>query len=143
MADDQQATISGIHHISITVSDVEASAGWYEQVFGATRIPITFAHHDCEDTGYAVLLMDPASGVAFGLHHNTGNQGESFDEARTGLDHIGLNVASREAMDAWVAKLDGLGVEHSGVRDITTPVPFSTLVFRDPDNIQLELIWSP
>jgi hypothetical protein len=27
------------------------------------------------------------------------------------------------------------------VRDVTDPVPFSTLVFRDPDNLQLELIY--
>jgi hypothetical protein len=29
------------------------------------------------------------------------------------------------------------------VRDIEQPVPFSTVVFRDPDNIQLELIRMP
>ena len=45
---------------------VEASATWYEQVFGMTRLPITFAHHDCEDTGYAVLLIGP-SGLVLGL----------------------------------------------------------------------------
>lgn len=32
------------------------------------------------------------------------------------------------------------GVTHSGVNDVTEPIPYSTLVFRDPDNIQLELI---
>ncbi len=41
------------------------------------------------------------------------------------------------------SQLDGLGIEHSGVRDIADPVPFSTLVFRDPDNIQLEFIHTP
>ena len=133
------ATITGIHHFSPTVSDVEASAQWYEKVFSMTRIPITFAHHDREDTGYAVLLVDPTSGLLIGLHHNEANAGEPFDEARTGLDHIGFNVPSRESLDGWVAKLDGLGIEHSGIRDLTAPIPFSTLVFRDPDNIQLEL----
>ncbi len=137
------ATITGIHHFSPTVRDVEASATWYEQVFSMIRVPITFAHHEREETGYAVMLIDPVSGLAIGLHHNTANQGEAFDEARTGLDHIGFQVASRESLDAWVTKLDDLGVAHSGVRDITDPVPFSTLVFRDPDNIQLELIFSP
>ena len=137
------ATIQGIHHFSPTVSDVEASATWYEQVFSMFRVPVTFAHHEREDTGYAVLLVDPVSGLAIGLHHNTANEGEPFDEARTGLDHIGFKVASRESLDAWVEKLDGLGVEHSGIRDITEPTPFSTLVFRDPDNIQLEFIYSP
>jgi catechol 2,3-dioxygenase-like lactoylglutathione lyase family enzyme len=133
------ATITGVHHVSVTVRDVEASAAWYEKVFGMMRLPITFPHHDCEDTGYAVLMLDPASSLLIGLHHNAGNDGVAFDEARTGLDHFGFSVADRAALDAWVAKLDALGVEHSGIRDLTEPIPFSTLVFRDPDNIQLEL----
>ena len=56
---------------------------------------------------------------------------------------MGFNVSTRETLDAWVTKLDGLGVEHLGIRDITDPTPFSTLVFHDPDNIQLEFIYSP
>jgi catechol 2,3-dioxygenase-like lactoylglutathione lyase family enzyme len=143
MSDTNAATITGIHHFSPTVSDVEASAAWYEKVFSLVRLPITFAHHEREDTGYAVLLVDPVSGLLIGLHHNEANDGEPFDEARTGLDHIGLRVPSRESLDAWASKLDDLGVPHSGVRDITDPTPFSTLVFRDPDNIQLEFIYSP
>ena len=143
MGDEATAQITGIHHISFTVRDVEASAAWYERVFGAFRLPMTFPHHDCEETGYAVLLIEPASGLAIGLHHNAANDGAAFDEAGTGLDHIGFQVAARADLDAWITKLDGLGVAHSGIRDVTDPVPFSTLVFRDPDNIQLELILSP
>ncbi len=140
---DQIASITGVHHFSPTVRDVEVSAAWYEKVFDAVRLPITFPHHELEDTGYAVLLVEPTSQLLIGLHHHEANDGVPFDESRTGLDHIGFGVASRESLDAWVAKLDGLGVAHTGVRDIEGPVPFSTLVFRDPDNIQLELIYSP
>jgi catechol 2,3-dioxygenase-like lactoylglutathione lyase family enzyme len=140
MSDTTGSTITGIHHFSATVRDVEASAVWYEKVLSMTRLPVTFPHHEREDTGFAVLLLDPVSGLVIGLHHNEANEGEGFDEARTGLDHIGFGVPSRESLDDWVAKLDELGIEHSGIRDITEPVPFSTLVFRDPDNIQLELI---
>jgi glyoxylase I family protein len=136
MSDD--ATITGIHHVSITARDVEASVAWYEQVLGMTRVPVTFPHHDREETGYAVLMLHPA-GVVFGIHHNADNDGEAFDESRAGLDHFGFAVADRDALDTWVAKLDGLGIPHSGVRDVTDPLPFATLVFRDPDNIQLEL----
>jgi catechol 2,3-dioxygenase-like lactoylglutathione lyase family enzyme len=143
MSDTSAATITGIHHFSPTVSDVEASATWYEQVFSMMRLPVTFEHHEKPETGYAVLLLDPVSGLVIGLHHNEANEGEPFDEVRTGLDHIGFRVATREALDDWVVKLDGLGVTHTGIRDLTEPIPFSTLVFRDPDNIQLELIYSP
>ena len=79
MSDTSEATITGIHHFSPTVSDVEASASWYEHVFSMTRVPITFAHHEREETGYAVLLMDPVSGLVIGLHHNEGNEGEPFE----------------------------------------------------------------
>ena len=139
MDDDQLPTITGVHHIAVTVRDVDASAEWYERLFGAFRVPVTFAHHDREDTGYAVLMIEPGSGLAIGLHHHTANDGESFDERRVGLDHVGFGVTARADLERWASRLDELGIEHTGVRDITDPVPFSTLVFRDPDNIQLEL----
>ena len=131
--------ISGIHHFSITVTDLEASLAWYERVFRADRVPMKFPHYGREDTGYGVLLVEPRSGLAIGLHTNSGNDGQHFDEARTGLDHVGFNVSSRAEMEAWTAWLDELGVEHSGIRTGDQPFPFSTVVFRDPDNIALEL----
>ena len=131
--------ITGVHHFSVTVRDIEASAAWYQRVFQAARVPMQFPHYEREHTGYGLLLVDPRSGLAIGLHTNTGNGGEQFDEARTGLDHVGFNVASREELEAWTAWLDELGVEHSGIRTGDQPFPFATLVFRDPDNIQLEL----
>lgn len=143
MSDSSTPAITGVHHFSPTVTDVEASATWYQQVFDLVRIPFPFPHHDREETGHGVLLLEPASGLLIGLHHHEANAGEPFDESRTGLDHIGFRVADRSQLDLWVAKLDRLGIEHSGIRDIAVPTPFSTLVFRDPDNIQLEFIYSP
>ncbi|BBY79497.1 VOC family protein [Mycolicibacterium pulveris] len=139
MTESAAPAITGIHHISITVTDLEASLAWYQRLLGADRLPVKFPHYGREDTGYAELLVDQRSGLVIGLHTNTGNTGERFDEARTGLDHVGLNVASREDLQAWTAWLDELGIEHSGIRTEDTPFPFSTVVFRDPDNIQLEL----
>src|ERR1700732_4042087 len=130
--------ISAIPPFSPTVTDVEASAAWYPPVFGMDRVPVTFPHYLRGDTGYAILLIEPRSGVAIGLHHNEDNKRERFDETRTGLDHIAIAVRNRSELDAWQARLEMLGIEHSGVRDIRQPVAFSTLVFRDPDNIQLE-----
>jgi glyoxylase I family protein len=59
--------------------------------------------------------------------------------ARTGLDHVALNVATRKDLEAWTACLDELGIKHSGIREGKEPFAFATVVFRDPDNIQLEL----
>ena len=131
--------VTGFNHVSITVTDLEASLAWYQRLLGADRVPMKFPHFDREDTGYGELLVEPRSGVLIGLHTNTGNDGERFNEARTGLDHLALTVASRDDLEAWTAWLDELGIEHSGVRTGDQPFPFATVVFRDPDNIQLEL----
>ena len=133
--------VTGYHHFAPTVSDVEASAQWYQRVFGMTRVPVAFPHHGEDKGGYAVVLTEPRSGIALGLHHHDGNLGQAFDERRTGLDHMSFAVAGRADLDAWARWLDRLGVENSGVVDTDNPVPYSVVVFRDPDNIQLELIY--
>jgi len=51
----------------------------------------------------------------------------------------GFNVASRECLETWTVWLDELGIEHTGIRSGDDPSPWASLVFRDPDNIQLEL----
>jgi catechol 2,3-dioxygenase-like lactoylglutathione lyase family enzyme len=138
--------VTGFHHFAPTVSDVEGSAQWYQRVFGMNRVPVPFPHHAPETTGldgYAVLLLEPRSGVAIGLHHHEANAGERFEENRTGLDHMSFSVADRVALDSWTAWLDQLAVPHSGVIEVAEPVPYSVVVFRDPDNIQLELFHMP
>jgi glyoxylase I family protein len=125
------------------VSDVEASAAWYVRVLGMNRVPVTFPHHRDEDGGYAVVLVQPESGVLIGLHHHEAHAAGGFDERRIGLDHIAFGVAERADLDTWTAWPDEQGVPHSGVQDVQSPMPLATVVFRDPDNIQLELIHLP
>jgi glyoxylase I family protein len=138
---DTAPAVTGFHHFAPTVSDVEASAGWYERVFGMTRLPAPFPHYGAEQEGYAVVLLEPRSGIVIGLHHHQANTGQPFDESRTGLDHIAFGVADHATLGAWASWLDRLGIEHSGVIDTDTPMPYSVLIFRDPDNIQLELFY--
>ncbi|HWM57569.1 MAG TPA: VOC family protein [Pseudonocardia sp.] len=137
----QRPPMAGIHHFSPTVTDVEASAAWYQRVLGLERIPPHFPHYGNEETGYAVVLADMAAGVMIGLHHHVANDGEPCDERRTGLDHVGIAVPARSDLDSWAAWLDHLGVPHAGVTDTADPMKYSVLVFRDPDNIQLELFF--
>jgi glyoxylase I family protein len=56
------------------------------------------------------------------------------------LDHASFHVSGRDELAAWTGWLDELGIAHTGIVDVTEPITFSTVVFRDPDNIQLELI---
>jgi glyoxylase I family protein len=61
---------------------------------------------------------------------------DRFDERAVGLDHLALRVPDRAALEAWAKHLDELGIAHSGVQE---EVGGPLIVFRDPDNIQLEL----
>jgi catechol 2,3-dioxygenase-like lactoylglutathione lyase family enzyme len=129
--------ITGIHHIALTVTDLENSMNWYQELFQAERRPGHFPHFAREETGYAELLVDHGTGLFIGLHHHYANQGEKFDESRTGMDHISFQADGLTGLQAWVERLDALNIEHSGIQ--TRPGgSYSTVVFRDPDNNQLE-----
>jgi glyoxylase I family protein len=126
--------VSGIHHVSVTVTDIERSVPWYSEVLGLTKL-MEESHPD--GTGYAVVLGKPDWSMCVGLHTHPTNECEQFSESRTGLDHIGFMVPARAELDAWESRLTELGVEHSPVND---QGGYAVLVFRDPDNIQLEFM---
>jgi catechol 2,3-dioxygenase-like lactoylglutathione lyase family enzyme len=127
-------TISAIHHISLTVSDIERSVTWYTDVLGLTKL-MDETHPD--GSGYAVVLGVPDWSMCVGLHVHATNGGETFAEHRTGLDHVSFLVSHRAELDAWQERLTDLGVPHAAVSDQDG---YSVLVFRDPDNIQLEFV---
>lgn len=126
--------MSGINHTAITVTDLDRSRAWYQEVFGMSAL-MEDTHPD--GTGYFVLLGNPALSVLVGLHAHPANQGEAFAESRTGLDHVGFTVSDHAELEAWAARLAELGVAHAPVND---QAGYSVVVFRDPDNIQLEFI---
>ena len=130
--------LGGIHHVGVTVSDVEASEAWYGRVLGLQRVFVE-DHHG--GTGYAVVMNRPGTPLYLGLDHHETHEGERFAEHRTGLDHLAVHVADRDELDAWATHLEALDVAHSPITDRSEPFPYATLVFRDPDNIQLELMW--
>jgi catechol 2,3-dioxygenase-like lactoylglutathione lyase family enzyme len=124
--------IAGINHVSITVTDIDRSVAWYEEVLGLTKL---FEAPHPADEGHAVILGKPDFSMCVGLHVHPTNESERFSEARTGLDHVGFAVTNRDELRAWEARLTELGVDHSGFNDQDM---YAVVVFRDPDNVQLE-----
>jgi catechol 2,3-dioxygenase-like lactoylglutathione lyase family enzyme len=101
---------------------------------------------EAHEGGIGKLLADEQFGLVIVLHHHDGNNGDRFSETRTGLDHVGLGVETRADLEAWQAHLEANGVVRADAADrplTQSPIadrPYgSVLVFRDPDNIQLEL----
>jgi catechol 2,3-dioxygenase-like lactoylglutathione lyase family enzyme len=127
--------IAAFSHIDLTVTDIAASVAWYRNVFGLSHVM-----HETHPDGFAEVLVEPRSQVFIGLSQHRANRGEAFAEHRTGLDHVSFLVPGRDDLVEWQAHLERLGVRHSPIADVADPFPYSVLVFRDPDNIQLELI---
>ena len=126
-------SINGASHVALTVRDMEASAEWYQRVFGWQVL----ARFDAGEAGTPrILLFDGASGFAMALCQPEDGSGDAFDHRRTGLDHFALGVADDAEFDRWLAHLDERGVAHSPVRELGLG-KFTS--FEDPDGIQFEL----
>ena len=126
--------LQGFSHIDLTVSQCQAAAAWWQDVMGFVLL-----NRSRRETFEAWTLIHSSGLVVSVVTHDEQLNGE-FDERRVGLDHLGFTVADRDELDRWVTHFDAKGVPHSGVIDIGFG---PTVVFRDPDNIQLELFVLP
>lgn len=124
-------------HVRLTVTDIERSRAFYDDLFG---LPVAFEVPADADDATREQLGFLFGGVIYRLGDSlfglrpVGK--DSFDEDRVGLDHVSFAVASRAELDAAVALLDERGVGHDGLKDVGAGF---ILEFRDPDNIALEL----
>ena len=128
------ASITGGHHIAFTVRDADRSAQWYAELLG---MQVVMDGED--DTVKYRVLAHPGSGWVVGVRQYLGREEGAFDEFRTGLDHFAFTVASRDELTAWEGELSARGVTYTPAAE--TPIG-TVVVFRDPDNIQLEF-WLP
>jgi glyoxylase I family protein len=126
--------ITGSHHIALTVSDADRSAAWYGDLLGMQIV----LSGDEESVKFRVLA-DPASGWVLGVRQYTGQAPGRFDEFHAGLDHLALGVSSRADLEEWERALSTRGIAFTPITE--TPIG-SVIVFRDPDNVQLEF-WLP
>ena len=123
--------------VTFTVSDLDRTCSWYIALFGMS---IRRQYAPESGTQRDACLVEPSSGMEICLVEYASGPKEPFDEFRPGLDHLEFLVAERTDLDGWAARLDELGIAHSGVKE-----PYCTrnamITFRDPDNIQLEFFW--
>lgn len=123
-------TFNGVH-VSLTVTDIGVSGPWYQKAFEGMQL------FDGDDGVSLVELYLVPDNILLGLRqHTTTAPGDAFAYDRCGMDHMGLHVAGRDDVEAWVKKLEGLGIETSGVIDSAYGHHVN---FKDPDGIALEV----
>jgi glyoxylase I family protein len=138
--------VGPIHHLRVTVTDVERSKAFYTEVLGFTvgvdsPPPTDDEHHDTIVDSLQGGVVLAHQGMFFGLRPVDADRASAldrFDPFRVGLDHLSFSVPTRADLDAAVRLLDERGVEHGPIRDLA-PFGMSLLAFFDPDGIALEL----
>ncbi len=126
--------LMGFSHIDLTVSDRARAATWWQEVMEFALI------NRFHGQSWDVTTLVHPSGLVVSVMSHDAPLGDVFDERRVGLDHLAFRVADRHELERWVSHLDAKGVAHSGIVDMGFG---PTFVFRDPDNIQLELFVHP
>jgi glyoxylase I family protein len=124
-------------HIRLTVTDIDRSRAFYDDVFG---LPVLIEVPADADEATREQLGFLYGGVIYRLGESLLGLrpvgADRFAEDRTGLDHVSFAVDSVADLEAAAVMLDERGITHSGVKDIGAGF---ILEFRDPDNIALEL----
>jgi glyoxylase I family protein len=125
--------LTGVHHVTLTVTDIDRSAAWYRDVLGfVDRLRY---RNDKVGADYQVLAHPQMAGTTLTLRQPDRSSSQPFDEGNTGMDHVAFRVGDQESFASWRT--------HLGHRDVpcsVTVLPeLSILVLRDPDHIQIEL----
>ena len=126
-----QISTGAVHHVTLTVADVARAREFYTGVLGF-EVAAEFGPRIILSNGSALLALGPAS------QPNRAISGDSFNENRVGLDHICFGLGSRDELDQALGVLDEHNVSHGEIVDLAG-LGIYVLMFRDPDNIQIEL----
>ena len=119
----------GFGHVTLTVTDLERSADFYNRVFSAQTVDAS------EDAvGPYAICMGPNFMLGLRTHSAT-KEGDGFHFARVGLDHMGVHVEGEEDLEKWRAHLEEQGIECSS--PVASPYGLH-LHIKDPDGIATE-----
>ena len=125
---------NGIHHLTLTVTDVARSTAWYTALLGEAHA-IALDAPGWRRTG---LVWPDGLFLVLTQYDNT-SADDRFDHARVGLDHVGIGCPTEQDIRAWAAHMDATGVDHGPVEDAS----FAWVVTaHDPDGIAVEFFCS-
>lgn len=119
-----------IHHITLTVRNIQESLTWYQSLFGSANIV------NRDGPSWKRLRANWPSGLILGFTEHEGSDSSMyFNHETIGLDHIGLSCADKNEVLTWKARLEELGFEHGPFEEVSYGWAVTA---RDPSNIAVE-----
>ena len=136
-----QIPTGGIHHLRLTVTDLQRSREFYTTLLG---FEVAAESPPADDPSAAEVFKILFGGVVLvrdtlliGLRP-VAPSGDRFDPDRVGLDHLSFSVSSRDDLEQAARLLEEHGVRHGKITSLPS-FGIDVLPFEDPDGVQLEL----
>ena len=125
----------GVHHMALICSDVEQTIQFYQELIG---FPLVELMENRDYKGSTHLFFDIGNDNLLAFFDFPGLGLQPGIEALGGVQHIAISTTP-ENLERVKARLDEQGVQYLGPdRGVTT-----SIYFKDPDGIQIELIAEP
>ena len=136
-----QIPAGDIHHLRLTVTDVQRSREFYTHLLGfQVAVESPPAGDPAAAETFRVLfggVVMARGNLIMGLRPMAPTA-DRFDPDRVGLDHLSFDVPSREDLEQAIRLFDEHGVTHGEITRLPS-FAIDVLSFQDPDVIQLEL----
>jgi glyoxylase I family protein len=128
---ERRMRISGIHHITLLVADVERSLAFYRNVLGLRLVKQTVNEDD--RTARHFVFGDADGMLVTCLEY------PDLDEGRVGrgsTHHFAFSVETQAELEAWKQYLGEKGIPTTEVME---RADFRSIYLRDPDGHILEI----
>jgi glyoxylase I family protein len=133
---DRPASIGrGVHHLALICSDPEQTIRFYQELVG---FPLVELFENRDYAGSSHFFFDIGNGNLLGFFDFPGLGLEPVPEGLGGVQHVAISVTPEMFEDAK-QRLAAAGIEYRGP-DLGVE---ESIYFKDPDNIQVELIRQP
>ncbi len=130
----RSSATKGVHHVGLTVPDVEAAAIFFTASLGMNEVARRPEYP-------AIFVSDGAVMITLWQAAEPDNA-TPFDRKRNvGLHHLALAVENRQALAALHERLaKTAGVEIEFAPEPVGAIPFHHMMFAGPGGVRLELI---
>ena len=142
--------LSNLHHVGLTVRDLERSIAFYSQLFDLEEIarvqmegPMVATNLDVPGAEISVVLLKGENSILEFIEYNAPDDGVAWDRRNVdiGAAHVCFAV---DDVEAFQAKLEATGYKLNGPPN--DPIPDGPAkgsrfaYFRDPDGITVEVL---